>query len=199
MKLFGLELKFNDFDIWHKGNLTKVSDLTNDSGYISEVPVASDSILGGIKVGSNLSVTEDGTLSANSNASSYIRKQETFYANAGQTVFNLTTGYYSTGINAIDVYINGYKQPKEAYYESTQTTITVDSDFGFEGGEQVIIEYLQLINISPYPIHADLHLTGGDDAIPLATTTTDGLLGHDDKAKIDKILSTSMAMSIALG
>jgi hypothetical protein len=35
MKILGIELKFNSFDIWHKGNLTKVSDLTNDSGFIT--------------------------------------------------------------------------------------------------------------------------------------------------------------------
>lgn len=43
---------------------TKTSDLTNDSGFISSIPVASDTILGGIKVGENLSITADGVLSA---------------------------------------------------------------------------------------------------------------------------------------
>lgn len=35
MKLFGLEFKINGFDIWHKGNLTKVSQLSNDAGYVT--------------------------------------------------------------------------------------------------------------------------------------------------------------------
>lgn len=43
---------------------TKTSDLTNDNGFISSIPVASDTILGGIKVGDNLSITADGVLSA---------------------------------------------------------------------------------------------------------------------------------------
>ena len=43
---------------------TKTSDLTNDNGFISSIPVASDTILGGIKVGENLSITADGVLSA---------------------------------------------------------------------------------------------------------------------------------------
>ena len=43
---------------------TKTSDLTNDSGFINSLPVASDTILGGIKVGNNLSITADGVLSA---------------------------------------------------------------------------------------------------------------------------------------
>lgn len=40
------------------------SDLNNDSGFLTDVPIASASTLGGIKVGSNLSITSDGTLSA---------------------------------------------------------------------------------------------------------------------------------------
>ena len=43
---------------------TKTSDLTNDSGFITAIPTASANTLGGIKVGDNLSITEDGTLSA---------------------------------------------------------------------------------------------------------------------------------------
>lgn len=43
---------------------TKTSDLTNDSGFINSIPIASDTILGGIKVGENLSITADGVLSA---------------------------------------------------------------------------------------------------------------------------------------
>lgn len=43
---------------------TKVSELENDKGYISEIPVASATQLGGIKVGDNLVITEDGVLSS---------------------------------------------------------------------------------------------------------------------------------------
>lgn len=43
---------------------TKTSDLTNDSGFISSLPIASASTLGAIKVGTNLSIAADGTLSA---------------------------------------------------------------------------------------------------------------------------------------
>lgn len=43
---------------------TKTSDLTNDSNYISEIPIASSTKLGGVKIGENLSVTADGVLSA---------------------------------------------------------------------------------------------------------------------------------------
>lgn len=43
---------------------TKVSQLENDENYLTEIPTASATVLGGIKVGSNLTITEDGTLSA---------------------------------------------------------------------------------------------------------------------------------------
>lgn len=43
---------------------TDTSDLTNGAGFITSVPIASSSTLGGIKVGSNLSIASDGTLSA---------------------------------------------------------------------------------------------------------------------------------------
>ncbi|MCQ2010537.1 hypothetical protein NOM01_10970 [Sporolactobacillus sp. STSJ-5] len=32
MKLLGMTLTFQGFDIWHKGNLTKLSQLQNDLG-----------------------------------------------------------------------------------------------------------------------------------------------------------------------
>lgn len=43
---------------------TKTSQLTNDSGFISDIPIASATQLGGVKVGAGLSVTENGVLSA---------------------------------------------------------------------------------------------------------------------------------------
>ena len=43
---------------------TKVSQLENDKNYLTEIPIASTTVLGGIKIGSNLTIAEDGTLSA---------------------------------------------------------------------------------------------------------------------------------------
>lgn len=43
---------------------TKTSDLTNNSGFLSELPIASKTQLGGIKVGNNLTITADGILNA---------------------------------------------------------------------------------------------------------------------------------------
>ena len=43
---------------------TKTSQLDNDSGFITELPIASTTQLGGVKVGAGLSITENGVLSA---------------------------------------------------------------------------------------------------------------------------------------
>lgn len=43
---------------------TKTSQLDNDSGFITNIPIASATQLGGVKVGAGLSITENGVLSA---------------------------------------------------------------------------------------------------------------------------------------
>ncbi len=43
---------------------SKTSQLDNDSGFITELPIASTTQIGGIKIGAGLSITENGTLSA---------------------------------------------------------------------------------------------------------------------------------------
>lgn len=65
------EKSLNDLGIQAQGNYatkeelpTKTSQLENDSNFISEIPVASASTLGGIKVGDNLEITADGILNA---------------------------------------------------------------------------------------------------------------------------------------
>ena len=42
---------------------SKTSQLDNDSGFITDIPIASATRLGGVKIGAGLSVTENGTLS----------------------------------------------------------------------------------------------------------------------------------------
>ena len=43
---------------------SKTSQLDNDSGFITDIPIASTTQLGGVKIGAGLSVTENGVLSA---------------------------------------------------------------------------------------------------------------------------------------
>lgn len=55
----------------HSGNLTNLSQLANGPGYISAVPMASQTVLGGVRVGANLSIDAAGVLSA-SNAGAVV-------------------------------------------------------------------------------------------------------------------------------
>ena len=48
---------------------TNTSDLTNDSGFLTSIPTASASTLGGIKVGNNLSIDANGVLDADGSVS----------------------------------------------------------------------------------------------------------------------------------
>lgn len=148
-------------------------------------PVASATILGGIKVGANLSITSDGTLNANDDPMSYIVKQQRFTATAGQTAFTLTGGKYRPGIGALAVFLNGAKVSNEIVTETSQTVFTLKT--GVSSGDTVLAEYVELINVEPYPVHASEHLSGGADPLPVATQSVAGLESAADKKKLDGI------------
>lgn len=137
-------------------------------------PIATKITLGGIKVGANLSIDSNGVLAANDNPTSYIVKQQEFIATKGQRVFTLTNGKYRPGIGAISVFLNGVKMINTLFTETSETVITLK--LGVDSGDRVLLEYIELINVTPYPVHATEHLTGGTDAIPLATASKDGLM-----------------------
>lgn len=147
--------------------------------------IATATVLGGIKVGANLTVAADGTLNANDNPASFIRKQERFTVGAGQTAFTLTKGSYKPNSGAMTWFLDGVKQDDAAMTETSSTVITMPS--GLPAGAEVMFEWLEVINMDPYPVHASEHLTGGVDAIPVATTTADGLMSSGDKMKLDGI------------
>lgn len=146
-------------------------------------PTASSTVLGGVKVGANLTIGADGILNANDNPTSYLIKQEKFIATEGQTLFNLVKGSYRQGLGALSIFIFGSKLDNEAFDETSTTSFTIKT--GLSEGDIVLVEYIQLINVQPYPIHASEHLPGGADPIPLATTNTPGLMGAIDKNKLD--------------
>lgn len=148
-------------------------------------PVASATVLGGIKVGTNLSITADGTLNANDDPTCYIVKQQRFTAAAGQTAFTLTGGKYRPGIGALAVFLNGAKVSNEIVTETSQTVFTLKT--GVSAGDTVLAEYVELINVEPYPVHASEHLSGGTDPIPIATQSAAGLESAADKTKLDGI------------
>lgn len=146
-------------------------------------PTASSTVLGGIKVGTNLTIGADGTLNANDNPTSYLVKQEKFIATEGQKLFNLIKGSYRQGLGALSIFVFGSKLANEAFAETSTTSFTLKT--GLSEGDIVLVEYIQLINVQPYPIHANEHLSDGADPIPLATTSKEGLMAASDKSKID--------------
>ena len=152
-----------------------------------ELPIASDTTLGGIKVGANLTITADGTLNAvgSDNINTFIIKQEVFVATEGQTLFNLTKGSYQPNTNAISVYLYGGKQPNTTFNEISPTSFEMIDPL--KAGDVLIVEYIELSSATPYPVHGSEHLTGGYDPIPKATASSDGLMAKEDKSKLDGV------------
>ena len=148
------------------------------------LPIASKTVLGGIKVGNNLSITEDGVLSAvdSDERSTFIVKQEMFIATEGQTLFNLTKGHYQPNTNTISVYLYGGKQPNIVLNEISTSSFEINEPL--KAGDVVLVEYIELSSATPYPIHGSDHLTGGYDPIPKVTTSSDGLMSKEDKTNL---------------
>jgi formate-dependent phosphoribosylglycinamide formyltransferase (GAR transformylase) len=61
--MFGVEFKFNDNDVWHKGILTKLSQLTNDSGFVTSasVPTKLSQLQNDIGAGVGVKITTSAT------------------------------------------------------------------------------------------------------------------------------------------
>jgi len=150
-----------------------------------DLPIASITTLGGIKVGANLTIGADGTLNANDNPASFIIKQEMFTVAPGQTTFNLTKGTYKPNTNSMFWYMYGQKQSNDALEEISTTSFMVKG--GLEEGTDILIEYIELINAHPFPYHANEHLTGGADPIHKVTIIADGLMSKEDKSKLDGV------------
>lgn len=150
-----------------------------------DLPFATASVLGGIKVGANLSIGEDGTLNANDNPASFIIKHERFTISGGQTSFTLTKGTYKPGAHTIFWFLNGEKQDCDALTETSSTVVGIPS--GLQDGNEVMFEYFETINANPFPNHASEHLSTGADPIPDATDSQDGLMSATDKTKLDGV------------
>lgn len=159
-----------------------------------DVPIASATTLGTIKVGANLSVTEDGTLNANDNPASFIRKQERFTTDGTTTTFNLTKGTYKPNSGAITWFLNGDKQDDKALTETSSTSVSLPT--GLPAGLEIMFEYYEVINWHPFPGHSSEHLTDGLDPIPKVTTIADGLMSKEDKMKLDSATNTNTASKI---
>lgn len=141
-------------------------------------PIASAATLGGIKVGANLSIAADGTLSASDHPESYIVKDERFVATSNQTKFVLSKGSYRMGAGLLSVYINGARQSSGVVTELSETQFSLPS--GLSAGDVVLAEYVQIMSADPYLSHGSEHLANGADPIPGATTTQAGIVQLSD-------------------
>lgn len=146
-------------------------------------PIASKTVLGGVKIGENLTITADGTLSAAADPARFIIKEQRYVATAGQKDFTLTNGSYNTGVGALQVFLNGAKIESNIITETSSTAFSLK--LGLEAGDILLARYIQLINVEPFPVHGSEHLTGGADPIPVATTGAAGLMAPADKTKIN--------------
>lgn len=154
-------------------------------------PIATTSRLGGIKVGDNLTITEDGTLSAAADPARFIIKEQRYVATAGQKDFTLTNGKYNTGVGALQVFLNGIKIESNIITETSSTAFSLK--LGLEAGDILLARYIQLINVEPFPVHGSEHLTGGADPIPVATASKPGLMAAADKSKLDSSYTKAQA------
>lgn len=151
-------------------------------------PIATSDQIGGIKVGSGLNISSDGTLSAGDVRETYVIHTESFVATAGQTTFTLTNGSYRMGAGLLSVYINGARQSNSVITELSETQFQLPS---LTEGTVVLTEYVQIMELDPYAAHASEHLTNGTDPIPLATSSSDGLMSKEMFGKAEEAYTHS--------
>ena len=88
------------------------------------LPIASASVLGGIKVGSGLSINSGtGVLSVTGASAASIKSTQTFVVTQGQTVYTVTNGY-TPGL--IDVFLNGVYLSPNQIVATNGTTFTIN-------------------------------------------------------------------------
>lgn len=91
---------------------------------LSAVPIATPSVLGGVKVGAGLAVDGDGTLSTTSIATQSYTEQSVTPGSNGQTLFTVSGGYtpglFDVFVNGVKLYGNG-----DDYTATNGTTVTL--------------------------------------------------------------------------
>lgn len=137
-----------------------IAGLSGGGGESYTLPVATDTILGGIKVGSGLTIT-NGVLSATGGDTviSIIPQTKSNYtAIYGQTTFNAT---YTVG--HIEVFLNGIKLDDSEFDATNGTSITLNS--GCLAGDIInIIGYVDITNSTTFYTKTDIDLKYGNIA-----------------------------------
>lgn len=150
-----------------------------------ELPKATSSVLGGIKLGSGLVSDSNGVVSAlMSGGEVYcMNKEEEFTATANQTLFVLQNGYYMGNCGAIEVYVNGSKVPmKDVREHDTYDRISLPT--GLLAGDKVLVRYTQLSRL----VGDDGHTHSNKSILDAITTDK---IQHWDKGGSGAVLVSS--------
>ena len=115
-------LKYNDNKIWHAGNLTKVSQLINDIGYVTSSGVTSITLKAeaGISIDvNNTAITSTGTRTiTNSGVRSTTINGNHLRVNTNGTDVDLTIPYATNAGNTNKLNITGYQTDGLSFYQS---------------------------------------------------------------------------------
>ena len=134
---------------------TTIAGLSGGGGGSYTLPVATDTILGGIKVGSGLTIT-NGVLSATGGGSGDTvitiipQSKNNYTATYDQTTFNAT---YTVG--HIDVFLNGIKLDDSEFTATNGTSVILNS--GCLAGDIInIIGYIDITNSTTFYTKTDI-------------------------------------------
>ena len=161
----------------------KTSDILNDSGFLTEIPIASTSRVGGIKVGNNLSITEDGTLNAEAGGvTSYSALTDKPILNTANS-----SGLSANNNETINGIISLHKISKTGSYEDllnkptipTKTSdLTNDSDFITNTVDNLTNYYLKSETYTQSEVN---NLIGQIKTISIEVVDTLPTTGEDNK------------------
>ena len=164
-----------------------------------DVPVASGTVSGTVKIGANLYMDSNGVLNAEVGASGgaesrYIIKSERFTIENGQTTFTLTEGTYKPHTNTLFWYTNGIKQDSTVLNEISDVTFQVPA--GLDDGTEILVEYFQITHIILGLGNVD-NTSDLDKPISTATQTALDLKSdlthlHDDRYYTKEFLQTEL-------
>ena len=154
---------------------TKTSDITNDSGYLTSIPKASASTLGGIKVGNNLTISSDGTLSANASTITVDSALSSTSTNPVQnkvinTALNGKQASLSTAqLNAVN---SGITAAKVTTYDGYASQIATKADLSALDDKQDALTAGDHIDITNDVISATGYVHSDDPVTTTSSTAT---------------------------
>ena len=200
-KVSGKGLSTNDYTTTEKTKLEGIEDGANNYS----LPIASASILGGIKVGDNLTIGSDGKLSAvqgtytlpiasatvlggvkvgsnlSINSSGVMSATDTTYDLATTTSNGIMSSSDKSKLDGVEAQANKYVHPSHTSKSSGLYKITVDSLGHVSAATSVAKSDITALGIPAQ-----------DTTYSVATTSSNGLMSSTDKAKLDSLDPTAI-------